>query len=302
MNPETIDAQTLSSRLSSGHPPVLIDVRPAAAFARGHVPGAVNRCVFEVGFLEGMPSMAPGLAAAVCVYGQCDDSQESRMAAEKLCRNGYSQVSDFRGGVEAWSAGGLPITGLSSPPAAETAVPDGRLPIDLEESRIRWTGRNLLNMHEGFLSLRSGHLDFQEGALKGGEFVIDMHTIRCADLAGNPLHEVLVRHLMDHDFFDVALYPEARFVITEAAALPGVEPGAPGLSVCGILTLKDVTAPVSFLATHGITADGKAAAQASFSIDRTRWNVKYGSGRLFRNLGAHLVNDLVELQLRIVTL
>ena len=159
-----------------------------------------------------------------------------------------------------------------------------------------------MNMHEGFLSLKSGHLDFQEGALKGGEFVIDMHTIRCADLAGNPLHEVLVRHLMDHDFFDVALYPEARFVITEAAALPGVEPGAPGLSVCGILTLKDVTAPVSFLATHGITADGKAAAQASFSIDRTRWNVKYGSGRLFRNLGAHLVNDLVELQLRIVTL
>ena len=30
-------------------------------------------------------------------------------------------------------------------------------------------------------------------------------------------------------------------------------------------------------------------------------NVLYGSGKWFRHLGGHLVNDLVELQLRIVT-
>ena len=58
----------------------------------------------------------------------------------------------------------------------------------------------------------------------------------------------------------------------------------------------------SFFKSAGITAEGKAAAQASFAIDRTRWNVKYGSGRLFRNLGGHLVNDMIELQLRIVSL
>ena len=50
-----------------------------------------------------------------------------------------------------------------------------------------------------------------------------------------------------------------------------------------------------------MTPEGKFAAQASFAIDRTLWEVLYGSGKYFRNLGGHLVNDLIELQLRIVT-
>jgi hypothetical protein len=71
--------------------------------------------------------------------------------------------------------------------------------------------------------------------------------------------------------------------------------------VQGELILKNVTRPVEFLATAGMTPEGKAAAQASLAIDRTLWEVLYGSGKYFRNLGGHLVNDLIEFQLRIVT-
>lgn len=50
-----------------------------------------------------------------------------------------------------------------------------------------------------------------------------------------------------------------------------------------------------------MTAEGKAAAQASFTIDRTQWGVIYGSGKFFKRLSGHLVNDLIEFQIKIVT-
>ena len=96
-------------------------------------------------------------------------------------------------------------------------------------------------------------------------------------------------------------YPEGRFVITSTESVRQATPGAPNLKLQGELTLKNVTLPVEFLATAGMTPEGKSAAQASFAIDRTLWEVLYGSGKYFRNLGGHLVNDLIELQLRIVT-
>jgi len=301
MNPVVIDAAKLSAMLGSATPPVLVDVRPQSAFEREHLPGAKNNCVFEIAFLDRMPQVAPDRGVPVCVYGECTGSEESLMAAEKLCRNGYAQVFELRCGIEDWIKEGFTVEQTLADPTPPAPIPDGSIPIDLKESRIRWTGRNLLNKHEGELALKSGHLVFDHGTLKGGEFVIDMHSVRSTDLAGDPLHDVLIRHLIDHDFFDVEKYPEARFVINSAVPLPGAHAGAPGLEIHGMLTLKDVTAPVVFAATHGFTDEGKAAAQASFPIDRTKWNVKYGSGRLFRNLGMHLVNDQIDLQLRIVT-
>ena len=301
MGAKTIDSAKLAELLSSPRPPLLVDVRPDTVYAKGHLPGAKNNCVFEIAFPDRMKDVAPDLSAPICVYGECTDSQESLMAAEKLCRAGYEEVFELRCGIEDWTAAGKPVE--RSSPDLSPASPDlqGRIAIDLKESRIRWIGRNLLNLHEGLLALKSGHLDFDAGKVTGGEFVIDMRSIRSTDLEGDELHDVLIRHLMDHDFFEVETYPEARFAIRSATPLDEVQAGAPNLKIDGTLTLKDVTAPLTFTAISGLTDDGKAAAQASFAIDRTKWNVKYGSGRLFRNLGGHLVNDLIELQLRIVT-
>ncbi len=112
---------------------------------------------------------------------------------------------------------------------------------------------------------------------------------------------MLIAHLMSHDFFDVELYPEARFVITATERVADATPGAPNLAVSGELTLKGVSRALEFVASTGITTEGKAAAQAAFAIDRTQWNVLYGSGKYFRHLAGHLVNDLIEIQIRMVT-
>ena len=46
--------------------------------------------------------------------------------------------------------------------------------------------------------------------------------------------------------------------------------------------------------------DGTLKAQAVFNLDRTLWNVHYGSGKLFERLGMHLVNDLISIEMFIV--
>lgn len=300
-SPKVIDAAELAPRLKENEAPVLIDVRLPEDHAAGSIPGALANCVYEVAFLERMPDLA-AKERAVCVYGEDSESLESRVAAEKLVRHGYREVMDFRGGLAAWKAAGFEVTPSSAMAAKDTPEPrDGIHLLDLTESRVRWIGRNLLNSHEGTLKLKSGEVEIHEGRLDGGSFVLDMQALACRDLAGDPLHEVLIAHLLSDDFFEVDEYPEASFRIIAAKPVAEATPGSPDLKIRGVLTLKGTEGEIEFLASTGITAEGKLAAQASFAIDRTRWNVIYGSGKFFRSLGGHLVNDMIEIQLRMVT-
>ncbi len=301
MNFRSISPAELAALRQARPELVLLDVRLADDFAAEHLPGAVSNCVFEVQFLDRMKELAPRLEIPVCCYGNAAGSLESRMAAEKLLRAGYREVFDLAAGIMACAPAGLPTERTGSTPAP-VAPRDGVHAVDLAESRVEWTGRNLLNAHHGQIALRRGSLSVQGGGLAGGEFSFDMAAISCHDLAGSPLHDVLVAHLRSDDFFDTEKFPEATLVMAAAAMPEGATPGSQNLLISGDLTMKDVTAPIQFSASAGVTPDGRLAAQADFDIDRTRWNVLYGSGRFFQRLGGHLVNDLIGIRLRIVTL
>jgi rhodanese-related sulfurtransferase len=298
-----VNASQLADALTTTEPPTLIDVRSSEDYERSHIPSARNNCVYEVAFLERMEGLAPARTRPVCVCGNASDTYEARMAAKKLCRAGYERVLELREGLAAWPSGELIVkreASESHPPKPPEI--DGPREVNLAESRVEWTGRNLLNKHFGWVDIKSGVLNFHHGALVGGEFVLDMNSLTCGDLKGDELHDVLIAHLVSHDFFDTGLYPEARIAIKGTAPIPGASPGAPNLSIRGDLQIKGTTLPLSFEATTDFTPDGLPAAQAVLAFDRTKWNVIYGSGKFFRNLGPHLVNDLIEVQIRIVTL
>lgn len=298
MNSTLLSTAQLKQALGESNAPLLLDVRLEDDFNCCHLPGAKNNCVYEVVFMERMANLSPDKTASVCVYGAAGDSLESRFAVEKLLRAGYNKVLEFREGLHAWKTAGHSVE-EGKPIASPAAIADGVHNLDLEESRVEWIGRNLLNHHHGSISLKDGGLRFEKGNLVGGELVFDMNSITCQNLAGTPLHDVLVGHLKSDDFFDVELYPTARLEIVSAKVLSD-KSGSPNLAVRGELTLKNVTDTVEFTAAAGSTPEGKAAAQAAFAFDRTKWNVLYGSGRFFHRLAGHLVNDLIELQARIV--
>ena len=295
-----IQTEALLKQLESTNPPVLIDVRLQDDFKAAHIPQAISNCVFEVAFRERLIASVPDQAQSIVAYGANSESFEARMAAEKLWRAGYTSVFEYRDGLEAWqAAGGSVSQGQPLPP--EPVISDGMHSVDIAKSSVEWSGRNLLNKHHGRIGLRSGQLEFLRGQLSGGRFVIDMNNIVCSDLQGTELHDVLINHLRSDDFFDIERFPEASFAIDAARKIDDATLGQPNLEITGDLTLKGISAPLTFRAVTGVTPDGKAAAQAVLSLDRTCWGVLYGSGRYFHRLGMHLVNDLIDLEFKIVT-
>ncbi|MEM7015662.1 MAG: YceI family protein, partial [Verrucomicrobiota bacterium] len=152
----------------------------------------------------------------------------------------------------------------------------------------------------GTAALESGFLNFEGQSLTGGEFVVDLNQLQCADLQGSDLHDVLIEHLKSDDFFDVPNHPKVHFTITKAEPVEAAKPGGKNVVIGGDLTMRGKTNAIEFEAAAGLTEDGKPAAQAAFSIDRTRWGILYGSGKFFARLAGHIVNDEIEFQLKIV--
>ncbi|HYY27085.1 MAG TPA: YceI family protein [Chthoniobacterales bacterium] len=297
---ELIQTAQLRTQLASINPPLLIDVRLEEDFEAAHIPEAINNCVYEVAFRERLASIAPQRTWPIVVYGAYSGSYEARIAAEKLSKAGYTTVYEYRDGFAAWEAAGGPINKGATRPA-EAQIVDGARPIDLAESWVEWTGRNLLSKHRGRVGLRSGQLEFVQGQLIRGDVVVDLKNITCFDLQGTAAHEVLINHLQSDDFFDVERFPEALLVINSARKIDGASPGQLNYEIFADLTLKGVVAPLAFRAAAGVAPDGRAAAQAILSFDRTRWNVLYGSARFFQRIGMHMVNDLVDLEVKVVT-
>ena len=154
--------------------------------------------------------------------------------------------------------------------------------VNTETSVIEWTGKKVLGMgaHNGTIKIKSGSLEFDGDALVGGSFVIDMTTITNVDMAGKNGAGRLEGHLKSDDFFGVQTYPEATLSITSAKAKHG------SYEVTADLTIKGKTAPVTFMAdvtTH--------TANAAFDVDRTLFDVKYGSGKFFDDLGDKAISD-----------
>jgi rhodanese-related sulfurtransferase len=296
----TLNADELAGRLESDVPPVLVDVMPAARFVAVHLPGAVNACVYEVAFLDHVAELVDSPETPIVVYGTREGNRASADAAEKLRRAGYTDVADFRGGVAEWTAAGRPLEGTGETRTAPPPAGEHTLVVDAGKSAVRWVGRNLAGRHHGSIAIRDGEIRLVNGVLAGGRVTVDMTKITCDDIPDSKMNGVLIAHLESDDFFDTERFPEAGLAIDSAEPIDGAAPGRPNLRCRGSLSMKGVTNPVEFEAVGGAVSDGGWAAQAQLRIDRTKWGVNYGSGRLYDFLGMHLVNDYVSLDLTVV--
>jgi polyisoprenoid-binding protein YceI/rhodanese-related sulfurtransferase len=297
-----ISRDELALRLGEPNQPLVIDVLPEEEYETAHLPGAKNACVFNVSFLDDVKKLAPDLSKPLVLYGASLHDLASATAAEKLLSAGYTQVTDYRGGLEDWRTAGHPIEKNPGIPQRNISPPDGAHRINLEKSRIEWTGRNLTNAHSGKVKLCAGQIEIRDSRPVRGEFTLDMDSIENLDLSDSKMRQILIAHLKSDDFFDVRRFPTAEFRLTKIAALPGAPRGNPNYEVIGQLTLKSVTNEITFPVIVGLTPDGLIAIDAHFDIDRSRWKVLYGSGKFYEKLGKHLVNDEVSLALKLVTL
>ena len=282
---------------------VIFDTLPGEHFQERHVPGAKNACVYEVAFPTLVEAAVDDPDTDIVVYSSSWASQGAVVAAEKLLRSGYKNVSILTGGLAAWREAGLPLEGADpqgqSPPHPVIAPQARVYKADPEAGSITWTGRNANGRHTGTLLLSGGEIKVAQEGLSGF-FTIDMTSIKNLDLKDETLNRILVRHLESDDFFFVQKYPTAEFVISKARPIAESTPGRANFEFAGKLTLRGHTHPISFPATVMPLADGGLVAEAHFDFDRTNWGVNYGSGGMFEHLGMHLVYDAVSVQVRVV--
>ncbi|MEL6926318.1 MAG: YceI family protein [Bacteroidota bacterium] len=165
---------------------------------------------------------------------------------------------------------------------------------DTAKSIVTWKGYKVTGSHEGTIDLQNGELVYENGTLKGGSFTIDMASIACTDLSGG-MKGKLEGHLKSADFFGVDKYPTAKFEVTKV-----VSRGTPGeYKVIGNLTIKETTKEIKFMTTIDESATAPIA-KADITIDRSDFDVRYGSGSFFDNLGDKTIYDEFELSIELV--
>ncbi len=231
------------------------------------------------------------------VYGTGSGSLDAQVAAAKLVEAGYTQVTVFEGGLDAWREAGLPLESDGPLPAAPSL--SGSFVVDPDQSLIRWTGRNLFNHHSGTVRLAGGEILLRDHTLVSAHFRIAMDSIACEDISDSVMNQMLIAHLQTDDFFAVAQHPVAEFTATRVTPIHPCTDGTPNHLLRGQFTLRGITREIEFPILLA-SADGtRLTAQGVLDLDRTQFGSVYGSGRLFRFLGKHIVNDHIHLHIKL---
>jgi polyisoprenoid-binding protein YceI len=170
--------------------------------------------------------------------------------------------------------------------------------LNTDSSLVHWVGEKVTGSHKGTLSIKSGDVLFDKDKLVGGTFEIAMGTIKNVDIEDPKYNKKLIDHLNSDDFFNTSNFPVATFKITNTEKLTSDDTSKNNYTISGDMTIKGLTFPISFPASVNLNGD-KATAKASTKVDRTKFNIRYGSGKFFDNLGDKLIYDefTVELDL-----
>lgn len=153
-----------------------------------------------------------------------------------------------------------------------------------DKSTLVWKGYKVTGSHHGTVDIKSGSLIFKDGVLTGGNITIDMSSIENADLDGEYKGK-LEGHLKSDDFFGVEKHPTAALTLTK------VKPdGKNAYAATGNLTIKGITNPVDLeISIYGNKAN------ATMKVDRSKFDVRYGSTSFFDGLKDKAIYDEFDL-------
>ncbi len=179
---------------------------------------------------------------------------------------------------------------------SSTYLEKGSYDIINTESELKWIGKELsTDTHTGTLALKKGKIDVNANGVINGEVEIDMTTIIVTDMQGK-WGKKLEGHLKSPDFFGVEKYPNA--FITFQSDENTIKNNQ--INLTGELTIKDITHPISFTAEL-LQKKPTLKAKASMSFDRSKYDVRFRSGKFFENLGDKLILDDIEVDVLLVT-
>ncbi|WP_412984193.1 YceI family protein [Pontimicrobium sp. IMCC45349] len=178
--------------------------------------------------------------------------------------------------------------------ATEAKATSVKYMVDASSSTIEWTGFKPTGKHNGTLNLESGVFTVNNNALESGSFLLDMNSIVVLDIpAEEDSNADLVGHLKNADFFDVENHANAAFDVTGFETKDGKN------LLSGNLTMKGIKHNVTFPVNVTTEGDVLTINSEAFTIDRTKWDIKYKSKSVFGDLGDKFINDDIELKVTV---
>lgn len=162
--------------------------------------------------------------------------------------------------------------------------------INKSASSIGWLAKKVTGEHNGTVGISAGALNVDGNKLVGGNFTIDLKSIKDLDITDANYNQKFIGHISSGDFFEVEKFPTATFVITKVA----------GNQVTGNLTVKGITKSITFPAEIAVKG-GKVTAKANITIDRTDFNIRYGSKKFFESIGDKAIYDDFALTVSLVS-
>lgn len=162
--------------------------------------------------------------------------------------------------------------------------------VSTSASKVVWLAKKVTGEHNGTVAISKGSLSVDGNKLVGGSFTIDLKSIVCKDLTDPTYNQKFITHISSGDFFEVEKFPTANFVITKVV----------GNQISGNMTVKGITKAITFPAQISVTG-GKVAATASITLDRTDYNIKYGSKKFFESIGDKAIYDDFALTVSLVS-
>lgn len=191
------------------------------------------------------------------------------------------------------------VNSFSSPGPAVSK----KLAVSTAESKVNWIGKKPAGEHNGLVKLSGGEIIINKNEIAGGSFTIDLNTIVNLDIKDEGMNSRLVGHLKSPDFFDVAKYPTATFVITKVSKIPGTAAVAAKAThhLEGNLTIKGITKKIAFDASINMLNGKLTASTESFTIDRTQWGVTFQSKSVFAELKDQFIYDEMTLSVELVS-
>ncbi len=173
--------------------------------------------------------------------------------------------------------------------------PSGKFVINPAQTTLKWVGKKVTGEHTGLVPVSSGEITVENGELKSGSFTMNMANLYNTDLTDAEMNAKLVGHLKSEDFFSTSKFPTSSFVITSIA--PGTQAGS--YTVKGNLTIKGITKAIEFPAAV-LLQDKTLKASANITVDRTKYDIRYGSKSFFESIGDKAIYDEFTLNLNLV--
>ena len=159
--------------------------------------------------------------------------------------------------------------------------------IDPDISKMNWIGYKITGFHDGHIAIDEGYVLKKDNLIVGGEIVVDMQSITVDDIENAKKNGYLVSHLKNEDFFDVIKYPKAYLKILSSEKISSKDMINSNVSIIGELNIKGITNKV--VINSNIDFD-KNISRGQLIVDRTKWDIKYGSNS-FYDLGDRAIYD-----------